>query len=74
MLSRRVLNRTLVYQINREEVPPGNNRKGLLEGKPTVQLNRTLGFPDFSVGNEKDLGTTKMHFWHVLESIFQGHF
>ena len=46
MLSRRVLNRTLVYQINREEAPPGNNQKGLLEGKPTVQLNRTLGFPD----------------------------
>ena len=42
MLSRRVLNRTLVYQINREEAPPGNNQKGLLEGKPTVQLNRTL--------------------------------
>ena len=33
---------------NREEVPPGNNQKGLLEGKPTVQLNRTLGFPDLS--------------------------
>ena len=48
MLSRRVLNRTLVYQINREEVPPGNDQKGLLEGKPTVQLNRTLGFPDNS--------------------------
>ena len=47
MLSRRVLNRTLVYQINREEAPPGNDQKGLLEGKPTVQLNRTLGFPDF---------------------------
>ena len=46
MLSRRVLNRTPVYQINREEVPPGNHQKGLLEGKPTVQLNRTLGFPD----------------------------
>ena len=46
MLSRRVLNRTLVYQINREEAPPGNNQKGLLEGKPTVQLNRTLGFPE----------------------------
>ena len=45
MLSRRVLNRTLVYQINREEAPPGNNQKGLLEGKPTVQLNRTLGSP-----------------------------
>ena len=46
MLSRRVLNRTLVYQINREEAPPGNNQKCLLEGKPTVQLNRTLGFPE----------------------------
>ena len=33
-------------QINREEAPPGNNQKGLLEGKPTVQLNRTLGFPE----------------------------
>ena len=48
MLSRRVLNRTLVYQINREEAPPGNDQKGLLEGKPTVQLNRTLGFPECS--------------------------
>ena len=47
VLSRRVLNRTLVYQINSEEAPPGNNQQGLLlEGKPTVQLNRTLGFPD----------------------------
>ena len=48
-LVRRVLNRTLVYQINREEAPPGNNPKGLLEGKPTVQLNRTLGFPEISI-------------------------
>ena len=46
MLSRRVLNRTLVYSINREEAPPGNYQKCLLEGKPTVQLNRTLGFPE----------------------------
>ena len=46
MLSRRVLNRTLVYHIKREEASPGNNQKGLLEGKPTVQLNRTLGFPE----------------------------
>ena len=46
MLSKRVLNRTLAYQINREEAPPGNNQKDLLEGKPTVQLNRTLGFPE----------------------------
>ena len=43
------LNRTLVYQINREEAPPGDNQKDLLEGKPTVQLNRTLGFPDLSL-------------------------
>ena len=45
MLSRRLLNRTLVYQINREEAPPGNINNLLLEGKPTVQLSRTLGFP-----------------------------
>ena len=56
MLSRRVLNRTLVNQINREEVPPGNNQKGLLEGKPTVQLNRTLGIPDFRVFNSEPQG------------------
>ena len=35
---RRFLNRTLVYQINREEAPP--------VGKPTVQLNRTLEIPE----------------------------
>ena len=56
MLPRRVLNRTLVYQINREEVPPGNNQKGLLEGKPTVQLNRTLGFPELLLSTNHDTG------------------
>ena len=48
VLSRRVLNRTLAYQINREEPPRRDNQKGLLEGKPTVQLNHTLGFPEKS--------------------------
>ena len=54
MLSRRVLNRTLVYQIHREDAPPGNDQKGLLEGKPTVQLNRTLGFK--ALGAWRDMG------------------
>ena len=40
MLSKRVLNRTLVYQINREEAPPGKSRRppirGLLQHVLTV--------------------------------------
>ena len=28
----------------------------------------------FSVGNVEELRTTKIHFWHVLESIFSGPF
>ena len=62
MLSRRVLNRTLVYQINKEEVPPGNNQKGLLEGTPTVQLNRTLGFPNVYGQEKTNKHKTHKHF------------
>ena len=50
--SRRLLNRTLVYQIKREEAPPGNISKALLEGKPTVQLNRTLDFPETCLAHQ----------------------
>ena len=46
-LSRRVLNRTLVYQITTERKPLLETiSKALLEGKPTIQLNRALGLPD----------------------------